>query len=378
MLRFWSPLPQFISIMTLSLLGCVECGAQSATAETSGPVVLPANTPVILRLKEDLYKKDAKPGYSLEFEVGYDVVVNGQIAIQSGTTVNGAVRKFNHDGKVAIDFEPVQMISGETVRLAGTSLSSNRESPTGEAAGMGSAAGPILPALMIASLFQKKVLLDKDAWGGVWAVVQTADSVALDRTKQKAAQEQYIANQKAAREELCRLFALPPDSPDWERIGGWEGIRLLARRSGLVDSKKAAFLRKVGDLDGAIEVYLQLLAPSPALPCLEKYPALSFEFFAPPGVVEEGRLLSFFRAVVHLELAGLYREKRDFAHAVTECRMAVQLDPGDEQMRRGLIDTLEDAGELDDSLAEAKEAIQTWPGDPYSHYLLGRVLVKKK
>ncbi len=81
MLRLRNWLPAFVSIVISLLLCCVQGGAQSMTAETSSPVILPAKTSVILRLKESLYKKDAKPGYSLEFEVGYDVVLNGQIAI---------------------------------------------------------------------------------------------------------------------------------------------------------------------------------------------------------------------------------------------------------------------------------------------------------
>lgn len=99
MLRIWRRLPALISIMISFLLGCVEGRAQSATAEVPSPVITPANTPVILRLKESLYKKDAKPGYSLEFEVGYDLVVNGQIGIQSGTAVIGTLRQVDHAAK---------------------------------------------------------------------------------------------------------------------------------------------------------------------------------------------------------------------------------------------------------------------------------------
>lgn len=92
MLRIWRRLPALISIMISFLLGCVKGRAQSATAEVPSPVV-------ILRLKESLYKKDAKPGYSLEFEVGYDLVVNGQIGIQSGTAVIGTLRQVDHAAK---------------------------------------------------------------------------------------------------------------------------------------------------------------------------------------------------------------------------------------------------------------------------------------
>jgi hypothetical protein len=68
------------------------------------------------------------------------------------------------------------------------------------------------------SLFEKKVLLDKDARGGGWGVVQTEETVALDPAKQKAAQERYDANRKVAQAELCELFA-SPDSSNAERIG---------------------------------------------------------------------------------------------------------------------------------------------------------------
>src|SRR6266849_7324838 len=110
-------------IMILFPLGLVECRAQSATAETLSPPILPANTPVILRLKKNLYKKDAKPGQPVEFEVSFDVVVNGQVFIQSGAAVTGSLRQVDRTGKgpakVLIDLGPAQTITGEMVRLIG-------------------------------------------------------------------------------------------------------------------------------------------------------------------------------------------------------------------------------------------------------------------
>ena len=55
MLRSVSRLPMSVPIMILLLLGSVECRAQSATAETLSPPILPGNTPVILRVNKDLY-----------------------------------------------------------------------------------------------------------------------------------------------------------------------------------------------------------------------------------------------------------------------------------------------------------------------------------
>jgi len=360
------------------LLGCVQGGAQSMTAETASPVILPAKTPVILHLKESLYKRDAKPGHSLEFEVGYDVLLNGLIVIQSGTDVNGSVRQVDHAAKgppkVLIDLGPVQAVSGEMVRLASSSFSSNRSGGIEEAVGWGSVAPPILPALVIASLFEKKVLLDKNAWGGVWGVVRTAENVALDPVKQKAAQEQYVANRKAAQAELCELLASPASS--WERFGS------LARQTELADPNKAALLRTAGDLDGAIEEYQQLVASKQDLPCSDKYPMISSDApwsfalaLARPEMREQ--LQKSISAARHLELAGLYREKRDFVHAISECRAALHLDPEDERIRIGLISTLQDSGDLDSAIAESKEAIRIWPDKAYFHYLLGRALVKK-
>jgi tetratricopeptide (TPR) repeat protein len=342
-------------------------------------VILPANTPVILRLKESLYKKDAKPGYSLEFEVGYDVVLNGQVVIQSGAAVNGSVQQVDHAGKgppkVLIDMGRVQTVSGEMVRLVPSSFSSNGSGGIEDAVGWGSEAPLILPALVIASLFEKKVVLDKDRGGG-WGVVQTAENVALNPAKQRAAQEQYIANRKLAQAELCEMLA-SSDSLNWERAGS------LARRSGLGDSNKAALLRKAGDLDGAIEEYHLLLASRQDLPCLNKYPELSsdaslFVAFAVPE--QRTQLLQLFKSSsgdLHLQLAGLYREKRDFVHAASECRTAVQLDPKDERARISLVEALDDSGDLDAAVAEANEAIRTFPDKPYFRYVLGRALVKK-
>jgi tetratricopeptide (TPR) repeat protein len=373
MLEFLSPLLRFFSIAFSFLLVCADVTGQSTITETSSPVIFPANTPVILHLKESLYKKDAKRGYSLEFEVSDDVVVNGQIMIQRGTTVTGSVRQVDgkRPPKLLIDLGPAKTVSGEKVRLTSSSFSSNRESPTAEAVGMGSAAGPILAGLMIASLFQKSVLLDQDAWGGVWGVVRTVEEVTPEPVKQKAAQEQYIANQKAAQAERCKL---------WSSTQNTELIASLMRQGGPFVPDKASLLRQAGDLDGAIEVYQQLLESRPDLPCSDKYPQLlstATLLFTVAGPEKRDQALNSFRTGLHIELAGSYREKRDFVHSISESRAAMQLDPENEHARIALINSLEDSGDLDAAAAESKEALRIWPDRSYFHYLLGRELVKK-
>jgi len=335
--------------MVAFLLGSVECTAQSATAETSSPVILPANTPVILRLKESLYKKDAKTGYSLEFEVGYDVVVNGQIFMQSGTAVNGSVRRVDHTGKgpakVLVDLGPAQTVSGEMARLASTGTLASDNPGMMDAIGFVDepmALPIVLPVFAAMKLFEKKVLLNKDAgcgWFGglggcgVWVVARVAEDVALDPAKQQAAQAEYVEKQKAAEAQLREFLKQVPESS----IG--TGLFFV--------SHKAQLLHQAGDLDGTMEEYRRALASDPDSPEL------------------------------HLEIAGLFREKGDLARSVSECRTAVQLSPDDERARIGLISALTDSGDFDSALAEANEGVRMWPERPYFHYLFGRVLVKK-
>lgn len=116
------------------------------------------------------------------------------------------------------------------------------------------------------------------------------------------------------------------------------------------------------------------------LPCSDKYSVVSFGApFSSAGVVpkEQEQLLRSSSADLHLELAGPYREKRDFVDAISEFRTAVQLDPEDERTRIGLISALQDSAGLDAAIAECKEAIRIWPDNSYFHYLLGRALVKR-
>ena len=163
-------------IMLSILLSSVECRAQSATAETLSPPILPANTPVILRLTKNLYKRDAKPGQPVEFEVAFDVVVNGEIFIPSGAAVTGSVRQVDKTGKgpakVLIDLGPTQTVSGEMVRLAWTERMTGSAQSFGVAdavfaAGEFGPAFPVfVPVFVVVSLFEKKVLLDTHAGCG--------------------------------------------------------------------------------------------------------------------------------------------------------------------------------------------------------------------
>jgi Tetratricopeptide repeat len=357
-------LPLFAPIVISFLLGSVECRAQSTAAETLSRPILPANTPVILRLKKNLYKRDAKPGQPVEFEVGYDVVVNGEFLIQSGAAVTGSLRQVDKTGKgpakVLIDLGPTQTISGEAVRLAPTGTATASEDSEGF---MAADFPPIIPVFVVMSLLEKKVLLDTRAgcyWPslglgggcGVWVVAHVAENVALDPARLKAAQAQYTAEQRALEIELCRLSQpLNPES-SWDVKGALFFVSLGT-------DSKARLLRQAGDLDAAIEVYQRALAFEPDCPGLREKMASSLGY-------------------VHFGLAELLREKRDFLHAIPEYRTAVQLDPNAERYEIGLVNALEDSGDLDTAVSEVKEALRSWPNNNvYFHYLLGRLLVKK-
>lgn len=64
-----------------------------------------------------------------------------------------------------IDLGSVQTVSGETVRLAWTSppVRSEQQPSIDDAVGFGAELPPMIPVLVVMTLFQKKVLLDKDA-----------------------------------------------------------------------------------------------------------------------------------------------------------------------------------------------------------------------
>jgi len=343
-------LPLFVPMMISLLLASTECRAQSVTSETLSPWTLTANTPVILRLKENLYKEDAKPGQPLKFEVVEDVVVNGEVFIQSGTAVSGSIREINKaakgPAKVVIDLGSAQTITGETVRLTGPGTTKDGAS-RGDKPGLKDVPGlvsfapeilPVLPVIVpvlaVMELFPgKKVLLHKDAS----VVARVAENVILDPAK-LTPEPQPVPEPGPSSEVLkgglvfLRLLLMPDP-----RIN--EPIRTL-----VVTGKR---LRKAGNLDGAIEEYQQALALG----------ADSWD--------------------VHFSLAELFEEKRDSVHALPEYQRAVQLRPSSEYGRERFASFLVESGDPDAALAEIKEGMRMWPNNIFFHYLLGKVLVKK-
>jgi len=64
-------------------------------------------------------------------------------------------------------------------------------------------------------------------------------------------------------------------------------------------------------------------------------------------------------------------------HTISEYRANVKRDPDDLDARIGLIEALDDSGDIDTAFAEVQEAMAIWPDDPYLHYLRGRLLAEK-
>jgi len=64
-------------------------------------------------------------------------------------------------------------------------------------------------------------------------------------------------------------------------------------------------------------------------------------------------------------------------HPISEYRASVERDPNDSAARIGLIEALDDSGDVDTAFVEGKEAIRVWPDHFYLHYLLGKLLVEK-
>jgi hypothetical protein len=64
-------------------------------------------------------------------------------------------------------------------------------------------------------------------------------------------------------------------------------------------------------------------------------------------------------------------------HTISEYRGNVEGDPNDVDARIGLIEALDDSGDVDAAFAEVKEAMPIWSDHPYLHYLHGRLLVEK-
>jgi hypothetical protein len=275
MLRFVSRLPVFVPIMISFLLGSVECRPQSPIAETSSPSILLANTPVQLRLKKNLYKRDAKPGWPVEFEVTLDVIVDEQVVIPSGAAVNGSIRQVHQTGKgpaeLLIDLESTQTITGEMVRLTGPGTTKDEASLDDKPrlkdipgiVALGPEIIPVLPVvvpvLAVMEVFPgRKVLLHKDAS----AVAHVAENVALDSAKLKAGQAQFRESLRGRMMASCIFYGAKSSAQGRdldEAIKDCQEALILEPDSFFLPYLHCALGRALelkGDLEAALREYL--------------------------------------------------------------------------------------------------------------------------
>ena len=329
-----------------------ESRGQTSSRQEGRSLVLPTGTSVILHLTESLYKKDAKAGRPIAFEVAYDVVVNGQICVARGTSVTGTFRGLERTDKgqqkVLIDIGMAQTVAGNAVRL--TSATPGKSSDEFDPM-MVAEFPPLVPIVLIARLFEKKKLLDENAgagWGapgGLWIVVRTAEEVTLDGEKQKVAQAEYVARREGIRQGFQRAL-----DPSTLNLGDFS---LFPNSLG-----KAGLLETAGDLDGALAAYQE------TLDMLHRIP--------------DSPVLSSLQCSIQMGIAKVLVEKAEYAQAIDEYRGIDEAGPCAEQGQVGLIKTLERSGNSDAAITEARKAIQKWPQNTEMRYLLGHLLVEKK
>jgi len=90
------------------------------------PFTLTADTPVKLRLMETITSGTAKLNDTVPFEVVEDVKIGDVVVINRGSHASGTVieahskRSFGRSGKLNVNIDKVQMVSGESVALRST------------------------------------------------------------------------------------------------------------------------------------------------------------------------------------------------------------------------------------------------------------------
>lgn len=87
------------------------------------PLVLMDGTPIKMRLNRNLSSETARVGDSVDFEVLEDIVVNGLVVIQQGSTAMATVtearakRRMGKAGALDVNIDYVRLVTGEKVPL---------------------------------------------------------------------------------------------------------------------------------------------------------------------------------------------------------------------------------------------------------------------
>lgn len=145
-----------VSIRTMMLLAAtlaaVPLSAQSngegeraraaANSSTQMPVIIPAGTPLIVAIDEDLSSASVTQGQQVEFHLPADYSEFGHVLIASGTPVRGTVAHVarrsagGNPGTVTVSVNSLRAVDGTRIPLRGTTkvTGKNRQ---GQAAALG-------------------------------------------------------------------------------------------------------------------------------------------------------------------------------------------------------------------------------------------------
>lgn len=100
----------------------------SFTMPPSNKVVLKAGTPIPMILQSTITSDNAKSGQIVQFMVLSDIIVDGQIVIRGGSTVEGQISKVKKNGllgtpgELSVVVRSVQAVDGTMIYLNNASL----------------------------------------------------------------------------------------------------------------------------------------------------------------------------------------------------------------------------------------------------------------
>lgn len=96
--------------------------------------VLPANTPVTLKLESSITTKTVKVGEIVNFRVAYDVMHEGKVAIPAGSRAKAQIttlkrpRIFGAPGRISMSVESLVMPNGSDIKISSNELNAKGDS----------------------------------------------------------------------------------------------------------------------------------------------------------------------------------------------------------------------------------------------------------
>ncbi|MBZ5541653.1 MAG: LssY C-terminal domain-containing protein [Acidobacteriia bacterium] len=109
--------------MTAKQSTATEIPRTAAAASASHPFVLANGTPLKLRALRTVSSADAHPGDTVDFEVIYDVLLNGFPVIPRGSVAQATItavhkkRRMGRGGKLKLRLDSIRLSTGQTVAL---------------------------------------------------------------------------------------------------------------------------------------------------------------------------------------------------------------------------------------------------------------------